>query len=71
MYAECGDIRRQPCVVIDACHRKQAVVTGQFRIGINIGDVTIEGDDLIGDGVLQGLSEPGGICIGKISATRP
>lgn len=40
----------------------------QFRIGINLGDVIIEGDDLIGDGVnvaarLQGLAEPGGICI--------
>ena len=40
----------------------------QFRIGINLGDVLIEGDDLIGDGVnvaarLQGLAEPGGICI--------
>jgi class 3 adenylate cyclase/TolB-like protein/Flp pilus assembly protein TadD len=40
----------------------------QFRIGINVGDVMIAGDDLIGDGVnvaarLQGLAEPGGICI--------
>jgi TolB-like protein/Tfp pilus assembly protein PilF len=39
-----------------------------FRIGINLGDVMVEGDDLIGDGVniaarLQGLAEPGGICI--------
>jgi class 3 adenylate cyclase/TolB-like protein/Flp pilus assembly protein TadD len=39
-----------------------------FRIGINVGDVMIQGDDLIGDGVnvaarLQGLAEPGGICI--------
>jgi TolB-like protein/class 3 adenylate cyclase/Flp pilus assembly protein TadD len=39
-----------------------------FRIGINLGDVMIQGDDLIGDGVnvaarLQGLSHPGGICI--------
>ena len=38
------------------------------RIGINLGDVMIEGDDLIGDGVnvaarLQGLAEPGGIYI--------
>jgi TolB-like protein/Flp pilus assembly protein TadD len=39
-----------------------------FRIGINLGDVMIQGDDLIGDGVnvaarLQTLSDPGGICI--------
>ncbi len=40
----------------------------QFRIGINVGDVMIDGDNLYGDGVnvterLQGLAEPGGICI--------
>jgi adenylate cyclase len=40
----------------------------RFRIGINLGDVMIEGDDLIGDGInvaarLQGLAEPGGILI--------
>jgi adenylate cyclase len=39
-----------------------------FRIGINLGDVIIEGDDIHGDGVnvasrLEGLSEAGGICI--------
>lgn len=39
-----------------------------FRIGINLGDVVIEGDDIHGDGVnvasrLEGLSEPGGMCI--------
>ena len=39
-----------------------------FRIGLNLGDVMIEGDDLYGEGVniaarLQGLAEPGGICI--------
>jgi class 3 adenylate cyclase/TolB-like protein len=39
-----------------------------FRIGINLGDVLIDGDDLLGDGVniaarLQGLAEPGGICV--------
>ncbi|MBU0582453.1 MAG: tetratricopeptide repeat protein [Alphaproteobacteria bacterium] len=40
----------------------------RFRIGINIGDVLIEGDDIHGDGVniaarLEGLAEPGGTCI--------
>jgi adenylate cyclase len=40
----------------------------EFRIAINLGDVIIEGDDIQGDGVniadrLQGLAEPGGICI--------
>lgn len=40
----------------------------QLRIGLNIGDVVIEGDDLLGDGVnvaarLESLAEPGGICL--------
>jgi class 3 adenylate cyclase len=39
-----------------------------LRIGINLGDVLVEGDDLLGDGVnvaarLEGIAEPGGICI--------
>jgi adenylate cyclase len=39
-----------------------------FRVGINLGDVVIEGDDIHGDGVnvaarLEGLADPGGICI--------
>jgi adenylate cyclase len=42
----------------------------QFRIGINLGDVIQEEERIYGDGVniaarLEGLSEPGGICISK------
>ena len=55
----------------------------QYRIGINLGDIIIDDDDILGDGVnvaarLEGLAEPGGICIsgtvhdhlaGKVVAT--
>jgi adenylate cyclase len=40
----------------------------KFRIGINLGDVIVVGDDIHGDGVniaarLEGMAEPGGICL--------
>jgi adenylate cyclase len=40
----------------------------RFRMGINLGDVIVEGSDILGDGVnvaarLEALAEPGGICI--------
>src|SRR5207245_212825 len=39
-----------------------------FRVGVNLGDIIVEGDDIHGDGVnvaarLEGIAEPGGICI--------
>jgi class 3 adenylate cyclase/pimeloyl-ACP methyl ester carboxylesterase len=47
-------------------HDKQIV----FRIGINVGDIIIDGDDIFGDGVniaarLETLCEPGGLCISR------
>ena len=42
----------------------------QFRIGVNLGDIIVDGDDLYGDGVniaarLETLAEPGGIAISQ------
>src|SRR5258706_7670402 len=42
----------------------------ELRVGINLGDIIIDGDDIYGDGVniaarLEGLAEPGGICISQ------
>ena len=46
----------------------------QFRIGVNLGEVMVQGEQIYGDGVnvaarLENLAEPGGICIsGKVRA---
>lgn len=50
--------------------RNTAVTPGQritFRVGINLGDVIIDGNDISGDGVneaarLEALAEPGAVC---------
>jgi class 3 adenylate cyclase len=40
----------------------------EYRVGINLGDIVIDGDDILGDSVniaarLEGIAEPGGICL--------
>ncbi|MEE8043432.1 MAG: adenylate/guanylate cyclase domain-containing protein [Pseudomonadales bacterium] len=40
----------------------------EFRVGVNLGDVIVQDDDVFGDGVnvaarMEGLAEPGGICV--------
>ena len=51
----------------EAMHEPKIVL----RIGINLGDVIMEGDDIYGDGVniaarLEPLAEPGGVCVSSI-----
>ena len=51
----------------------------EFRIGVNLGDVIAEDEDIFGDGVniaarLEALAEPGGICVaghGARPGSRP
>jgi adenylate cyclase len=43
----------------------------RFRMGINLGDVIAEGEDIFGDGVnvaarLEGIAEPSGICVSRV-----
>jgi TolB-like protein/class 3 adenylate cyclase len=43
----------------------------EFRIGVNLGDVIVDGDDIFGDGVniaarLEAMAQPGGICVSSV-----
>ncbi len=57
----------QDSAALHATDRNTGTVL-QFRIGINLGDIIVQGDDIHGDGVniaarLEGLAQPGGICL--------
>jgi adenylate cyclase len=62
------DLHRAMDAANDALDEARRMVV---RIGINLGDVIVEGDDLYGDGVnvaarLQALAAPGGICVSAV-----
>ena len=65
----CGlSVQRANAVAPDQSASQPVIV---LRIGINLGDVIIEGDDIYGDGVniaarLEPLAEPGGVCVSSI-----
>jgi adenylate cyclase len=61
-------VQRSNAVAPDQSASQPIIV---LRIGINLGDVIIEGDDIYGDGVniaarLEPLAEPGGVCVSSI-----
>jgi adenylate cyclase len=61
-------VQRSGAPLPDAAARPPTIV---LRIGINLGDVIIENDDIYGEGVnvaarLEPLAEPGGICVSSI-----
>jgi TolB-like protein/class 3 adenylate cyclase/Flp pilus assembly protein TadD len=47
----------------------------ELRIGVNLGDIIVDGSDIFGDGVniaarLEGLAEPGGICVSQAACDQ-
>ncbi|MEX0302929.1 MAG: adenylate/guanylate cyclase domain-containing protein, partial [Leisingera sp.] len=74
-FASAHDAVRSALEIQKAMADREAEAAEQtrirYRVGINIGDVVFDGDDIFGDGVnvaarLEGLAEPGGICISGI-----
>ena len=65
---ECAIAIQRAMVAADPGHPEDRRIV--FRIGINLGDIIIEGDDIYGDGVniaarLEGIAESGGIAISE------
>lgn len=60
---QCGMVGREP----EVSNERRI----KFRIGINLGDVIVEEDDIFGDGVnvaarLETLAKPGGVCVSRV-----
>jgi adenylate cyclase len=81
-FASAFDAAQCAVAVQDAMTKENADrapgVQMRFRIGIHVGDIIVQGDNLFGDAVnvaarLEGLAEPGGVCVsgafgrGKVS----
>jgi TolB-like protein/tetratricopeptide (TPR) repeat protein len=73
-FASVVDAVRCAVAAQRACVEREAALPHdrriEFRIGVNLGDIVVEGDDILGDGVnvaarLEGIAEPGGICISE------
>ena len=65
---ECAIAIQRAMGEINAGHAEDQRIS--FRIGINLGDIIIEGEDIYGDGVniaarLEGIAQPGGIAISE------
>ena len=73
-FASAVDAVRCALAMQEAMAARNATVADdqkiEFRVGVNVGDVMIDGDDLMGDGVnvaarLQEIAEPGGVSISR------
>ena len=73
-FASAVQAVRAAVAIQRALHRRNADLPPskrlEYRIGINVGDVVAEGDDLLGDGVnvaarLQEVASPAGICVSR------
>ena len=74
-FASAVDAVQCAVAVQAAIARENAGGTGdepmQFRIGVHVGDIMVDGENLLGDGVniaarLESLAEPGAICVSAV-----
>ncbi len=74
-FASVVDAVRCAVAVQDGMRGRNADVAAarriEFRVGVNLGDVIVQDDDVYGDGVnvaarLEGLAEPGGVCVSDL-----